>query len=1521
VFKAFEFMRETETALDKGWQAMMELKHEISSLVRSGGFHRTALMAAPQSTNSSHSHSPRRQEFMVSPRDADGRVAVDSPKLRLTFTSELLNDLYSLQLKTKEQVEVNVSAIKEHNTGLHEPQAAVLPKVEGEMQLPDPNDPKLQVLKWHLGKKYGRYAGDLATALSQVRKCIVPALQQLDELGPNTLTLNSSAQRTRHLWPLVLSLGQRLQILRKALLAQEEKMPLMAALHSVQATLVFDTIEGQPEDIVDPKAADMLHAHFELQHGEGGFEARTAHMIDSLRSVGQLRDLAIREAWVLLLKDDADERELPELPEAMLMNMTIPADRVIKCYGSHAWRRTLKTKLELIEQRAAVTAMKMIAEESAKAAGRNLYGVEDDSNGAVLAQKKVAGALVEREEPANDKHTQEVKIQRAKEAAEKEAGYALQIAQDEVEAIANRYELLRNEELHFQLISAWLEALPADNNSSEHPEDAGQSVEACVSFTMWREFYSVVSDLTPEDTCFLDLLHRGWAASKWREKMLSSLRETHHLPREKRQLEKTIYRKAVALSRVHKACEEQQAMMDNVLDPLRSLSCLPLGQLHPGVENAKGISAHGLDGLPSMMAKLSEEGSLKELWLYGNLLKQLPPVVCELHQLQTLHLECNRIPTLPDGLGCLRDLTTLNLSQNQLTDMPGGVGTLGSLRELHLEGNQFVHVPAVLLDSQQPISGSLRILSLHNNRLKGLRPTSEGQEPTLCALRKLEVLQLQNNHLSMLPQMCFGERGGKALPLRVLLLHNNNLAAVPTSVENLKDLSKLTLHANQLQLTKLADDWPDLRRMKSLKTISLHTNNISGLPEELSKPQASGLELFRRLPVVALSANLLTELPDCLDVLEDCTELDVERNRLRRMPFSFVEMKVLVIANLSANLITELPEEIAMLRHTLKALHLQDNQLTVLPRSFCQLNQLEVLDVARNAIVNLPKKFHQLQKLSELTLQDNPLEDALQSLVDGFQHVVGGGGNGTFLAPTERMYRTAILKLIRHFEVPARQLSSQVTGRSELLPFGIPRRTYYDSRPPTKARALIATKPRQRKGFSGSVAMYLDMQVLPLLDLDEDGTVLEEEFRRYFGQLGMWSAKEMDTVLQHAFIDGEDEEGRPGVMSLGSLNMFALTYAVECACLAEDQLTLPPSMQRINCKSFSDEGGVYSIVRHTRASTMESTKVAGGQTLAETVCKFMLVREQTAAEMHRRREAGGAMYEYDDTDMIVKAQGLQRVQERNFKDLTNLQEVVVAFSKQQGKPDLTEGRDVLKELKEEADRRLGRGKFAKKAGAGATITEHHGTDRASAVEHELLLREHEQLLSIQQDQLQLMASMQDQLRALNPLVEAEFARQRKIPIKPPPASDCAHDTDQQHLAAVVLVGGNPSRGSSTSGKGATGKAEGAAKGAGGKKAKPKKAKGPPPIEVWVDDVASGRRFTITSAREHTVLELKEAIKKQEELKVPTEQLIILFSHHHKRHDKLQDHPLLESYGIGNGTLVKLVVGTTSTERYQANYSQ
>jgi Leucine-rich repeat (LRR) protein len=1527
VFRAFEFMREAETAVIKGGQAMMELKHEISRLVRSGGFHRSALVAGPHGSLSSPGRS---KQFMISPHGEDGKVVVEDAKLRLTFRSEALCDLLAVQLKTKMKMkdgEMDVSNIKEHNTGLHEPQGAVTvhPSEETTVQLPTPLDPKLKVLKWHLGKQYERYATDLATALQQVRRCIVPSSQELDDLTPHSLTLSEKMSVSSHLWPFVFSLGARLDILGAAVTATGAMMP---ALESVRKQLLFDQSGDPPEEMVNTKAVKMIEAHFELQGAAGA--AGASHFVDSLRSVGQLRDLAIEEAWVAMVKDDANERGLPDIPIEMIMKMKIPAGRLVACYASHQWRRTLQRQLEQIENRAKITAMKMISEEKAKAEGRTMIdGMQIATSGEIIPRRKVAGAVVDLDKSleAKQKVIAAKLTLRAKGAAEREAEAALQAAQDQVGAIANRYELQRNEELHYQLLSGWLELMPKlmPVGAAQVPETEG----ATVTFTMWREFYAVVSDLTPEDTCFLGMLHHAWNATRWQEKLLDSLRATHHLPQENRQLGKTIYRKAVALMRVHKACEEQQQMMRNVTEPLRSLQCLPLGQLHPGPDIAKGAAAHGLDGLPRAMAQLDEEGELKELWLPGNRLRGVPLVVMELSQLQSLHLEYNSIPTLPDDLGKLSELTILSLSQNQLTEMPDGLGQLGTLRELHLEGNQFVYMPAVLLDGQQPLASSLRILSLQNNRLKGLRPASEGGGQSLCALCKLEVLQLQNNQLSSLPQKCFGERAGGALPLRVLLLHNNGLDAVPTSVENLAGLTKLTLHANQLKLTQLADDWPDMRRMKALQMVSLHTNNISGLPDALTNPNANGLELFRKLPVLALNGNLLTELPDSLDELDMCTELDVERNRLRRVPSSFVEMTAIVRANLSSNLITELPEEIAMLHRTLKELHLQDNQLKQLPASICQLSGLEVLDVARNAIVHLPKKFHMLHQLDDLTLLDNPLEEGLQRVVEGFKHIEGGGSSGTYLAPMERMYHTAMSKLVRYYEAQAKQFAALMVGKSELLPFNIPNRTYYDSRNPGQVRALTAAKPRPRKGHTGAAALYLDQQVLPLLDMDEDGSVIEEEFRRFFGKLCVWSGREVDTVLRYAFIEGEDEHGRPGVDKLGFLNMYALTNAIERIGLVEEPKTLKPSVQRMKCKAHNaDKKGAtsssqsYSVVRHTRASTLASTKVAGGETLAKAVCKFMLIREQVAAEVMARREAGLGVesLEYDDTDMVVQVQGLQRVQERNFKDLANLQEVVVAFSKQQGKPDPTEGRDEVKELLEDADRRLGRGKFAKKGSAVFPTGSRHGTDHTTSVEHEILSREHTQLLEIQKDQLKLMATMQADLRALNPLVEAEFARGRKVPNKVMKASEFAQESEAAPVGVVRAVG-KASR--STNGVG--GKSGGDTKPKAAERKPEKKSKkksrreGPPPIEVWVDDVGSARRFMITSARERTVLELKGAIKKQEELTVSPEQLILLFSHHHKRHDKLQDHVLLDAYGVGNGSLLKLVVGTSSTERYQANY--
>ena len=93
------------------------------------------------------------------------------------------------------------------------------------------------------------------------------------------------------------------------------------------------------------------------------------------------------------------------------------------------------------------------------------------------------------------------------------------------------------------------------------------------------------------------------------------------------------------------------------------------------------------------------------------------------------------------------------------------------------------------------------------------------------------------------------------------------------------------------------------------------------------------------------------------------------------------------------------------------------------------------------------------------------------------------------------------------------------------------------------------------------------------------------------------------------------------------------------------------------------------------------------------------------------------------------------------------------------------------------------------------------------------------------------------------------------------------------------------------------------------------------MEVFIDDVASGKRLMVSTEKEKTVLELKEALKKQEDMKVPTEQLVLLFSHHHKRHDKLNDSARLSAYGIDSGSLLKLVVGTSSSERYRANFGR
>uniref|UniRef100_A0A1I7URD5 Leucine-rich repeat-containing protein 58 n=1 Tax=Caenorhabditis tropicalis TaxID=1561998 RepID=A0A1I7URD5_9PELO len=127
--------------------------------------------------------------------------------------------------------------------------------------------------------------------------------------------------------------------------------------------------------------------------------------------------------------------------------------------------------------------------------------------------------------------------------------------------------------------------------------------------------------------------------------------------------------------------------------------------------------------------------NMEHLYLSGNRLEYLPPVILTLRKLKTLHLGGNFIDSCPSNISVLTSLTVLYLGGNRLREIPASIGCLYQLENLGLCDNVLETIPSTLGDLHY-----LETLSLHNNKLRTL-PTD------ILNLRRLQQLSLRNNPL------------------------------------------------------------------------------------------------------------------------------------------------------------------------------------------------------------------------------------------------------------------------------------------------------------------------------------------------------------------------------------------------------------------------------------------------------------------------------------------------------------------------------------------------------------------------------------------------------------------------------------------------------------------------------------------------------------------------------------------------------------------------------------------------------
>ena len=248
--------------------------------------------------------------------------------------------------------------------------------------------------------------------------------------------------------------------------------------------------------------------------------------------------------------------------------------------------------------------------------------------------------------------------------------------------------------------------------------------------------------------------------------------------------------------------------------------------------------------------------------------------------LETIDLHGNRLVKLPHGLRHLEFLTNLNLSKNKLTNKClDPVIAIKSLHELRLADNKLTNIRSLCQLK------SLQVLDIHNNAI-GVLPDE------LQDLIHLRILNAAGNQIQTAQPQRLG-----GMPLVEVDLSRNRLSGtlLPHKGDGFRHLKMLDISSNALSL--FAEDetlilpelrslnvsqnrlqtLPNLSRWTSLTTLSAANNALVAFPD--------GMASLRSLRNVDLSSNNIKKLVDDLANMENLTMLNIANNPLRERRF------------------------------------------------------------------------------------------------------------------------------------------------------------------------------------------------------------------------------------------------------------------------------------------------------------------------------------------------------------------------------------------------------------------------------------------------------------------------------------------------------------------------------------------------------------------------------------------------------------------------------------------------------------
>ncbi|XP_030782814.1 erbin isoform X2 [Rhinopithecus roxellana] len=377
-------------------------------------------------------------------------------------------------------------------------------------------------------------------------------------------------------------------------------------------------------------------------------------------------------------------------------------------------------------------------------------------------------------------------------------------------------------------------------------------------------------------------------------------------------------------------------------------------------------------------------------------LEQVPKEIFTFEKtLEELYLDANQIEELPKQLFNCQSLHKLSLPDNDLTTLPASIANLINLRELDVSKNGIQEFPeniknckvlTVVEASVNPISklpdGFSQLLNLTqlylNDAFLEFLPANFGRYVICflyCRLTKLQILELRENQLKMLPKTM-----NRLTQLERLDLGSNEFTEVPEVLEQLSGLKEFWMDANRLtfipgfigslkQLTYLDVSKNNIEMVEegisaceNLQDLLLSSNSLQQLPETIGS--------LKNITTLKIDENQLMYLPDSIGGLISVEELDCSFNEVEALPSSIGQLTNIRTFAADHNYLQQLPPEIGSWKNV-TVLFLHSNKLETLPEEMGDMQKLKVINLSDNRLKNLPFSFTKLQQLTAMWLSDN----------------------------------------------------------------------------------------------------------------------------------------------------------------------------------------------------------------------------------------------------------------------------------------------------------------------------------------------------------------------------------------------------------------------------------------------------------------------------------------------------------------------------------------------------------------------